>query len=386
MPIKSGSNFGIFFDACRLRLRSDVPIGTALSGGLDSASVHCAIMNLGEIEPEVRRRPQSWRKAFVASFPGTAQDETPYAQAVIDKTGAEGIIMPLDPNEIIENIERITFSQEALFDNPNISWAIYREQRKRGCVVSLDGHGGDELLAGYHFTVQSAVQHAESQVQANELKQTYEDMVDPGMEGAGEPTFNPHTYLKVPPIRPTYTDQIEDKRAIQDWHPVDQMLYEQFTRSTLPAILHNFDRASMAHGVEIRSPFLDWRLVTFMFALPWTYKLAGGYSKALLRDALRDILPTKIVDRKSKLGLVAPLKKWLLDKPLRSYALDLMASQDFQQCPLWDGPAFRTQIAIAMGKGDGTTARTGWPFIQASILMKTFKEEALKIRSSLGQN
>jgi asparagine synthase (glutamine-hydrolysing) len=99
--------------------------------------------------------------------------------------------------------------------------------------------------------------------------------------------------------------------AFNAMDPLSQKLYELFHITTLPTLLRNYDRYSMANGVEIRMPFLDWRLVAFTFSLPWTSKVGGGFTKRIMRDALKGILPEAVRVRRDKIGWNAPMHEWL---------------------------------------------------------------------------
>ena len=106
----------------------------------------------------------------------------------------------------------------------------------------------------------------------------------------------------------TFEDQ--NHPAFKSMDPFNRQLYEIFHVSTLPTLLRNYDRYSMASGVEIRMPFLDWRLVCLTFSLPWESKVGNGYTKRLLRDALKGILPDEIRLRRDKIGWNAPFHEW----------------------------------------------------------------------------
>jgi asparagine synthase (glutamine-hydrolysing) len=164
----------------------------------------------------------------------------------------------------------------------------------------------------------------------------------------------------------------QDRELIDRFDPLTRRLYMDFHYYTLPNILQNFDRASMAHGVEIRAPFLDWRLVCYAHALPWSAKINHGYSKYLVRDALQTSMPTQIVHRRTKLGFIAPIEAWVRG-PLGEFIQDQVASRSFLEEPLWDGPALRTVAEEAVALGDGPTVRRVWPFVQADMLQNLFR-------------
>src|ERR1041385_2907269 len=140
----------LFFDSCRLRLRSDVPIATALSGGLDSSSVYSTIKLLAKNGLKNERVPGDWQTAFVATFPGADNDERKFAEEVIESVNGKGIFTIPDDT----NIARQIISSSELFDSVYISPVcvavdVYKAMHENGYKVSLDGHGADEMLFGY---------------------------------------------------------------------------------------------------------------------------------------------------------------------------------------------------------------------------------------------
>lgn len=242
-----------FLDAVRLRMRSDVRIGTSLSGGLDSSAVASSVAHIaqGESHADLRRCAADWQRTFIATFPGHAVDERAYADAVVAHTGATPTYWAFDERAALSDVAASVWAMDDLSGAPAVPVLnIYRTMRANGVTVTLDGHGGDELLAGYDW---------------------YRHRRGEGLNDA---------------------------------------LYADFHRTHLPAILRNYDGLSMANGVEVRSPFLDWNLVTYAFALPAEAKLNDEYSKRVLRDALAGIMPETIRTRRSKLGFESPLVAW----------------------------------------------------------------------------
>jgi asparagine synthase (glutamine-hydrolysing) len=132
----------LMFDACRLRLHCKVPRAISLSGGLDSSSVLSSIAAVNH--------SGSAQRAFVAAFPGTPQDETAHALLVVERAGAIPLVRPMSGNALSAHLDAYLYQFEeigGLFGAA--AWALYREMRSDGIVVSLEGHGGDELLGGY---------------------------------------------------------------------------------------------------------------------------------------------------------------------------------------------------------------------------------------------
>ncbi len=139
----------LFFDACRLRLRSDVPVATAISGGVDSSSVLAAVHALGK--NSVARRPADWSRAFTAVAPGTDHDELAYAEAACGAVGVEPIVLDVFERADADEIDEYLYLTEGLPLTNLPAWYLYRAMRRNGIRVSLDGQGADEILAGYYY-------------------------------------------------------------------------------------------------------------------------------------------------------------------------------------------------------------------------------------------
>ena len=139
------------------------------------------------------------------------------------------------------------------------------------------------------------------------------------------------------------------------WHPSlleahADVLYESFHRISLPRILRNFDAYSMGHGVEIRMPFLDWKVVCYAFSTPDESKVGNGLSKNLLREAMRGVVPEPLRLRRDKLGFTAPVNDWLR-AGLGDWLWAEMNDSEFLRSDLWDGPGLRALAAAKRSSG-----------------------------------
>lgn len=375
----------LFADACRLRMRSDVPIGTSLSGGLDSSAVVCMLAQLAQ--QGAKRQAADWQRAFVATFPGTPVDERPFAELVIQQTDVLPTWVEISVQQTFDLLAATSYHVEQVVNGPLAAlWCIYQSQRQAGVVVTLDGHGGDELLAGYpHYTI-AALYDAGSWPtrprRYRELLDIYRGLMTspqdagPRVEvnqiiwetntwlrnlrrlarsfGGAVPTsyntskiaelFGP-VLAEVTPMSATATDDLPGASLFR------RTLYRDFHTAVLPVILRNYDRMSMAHGVEVRMPFLDWRLVTFVFSLPEKSLLGQGYTKLILRRAMANHLPAPILSRRDKIGFSLPLTQWFNDAECHNFE-SLTNESGMVHSPLWNVPAI--QIAIMRLKSKST--------------------------------
>jgi len=166
----------------------------------------------------------------------------------------------------------------------------------------------------------------------------------------------------------------EDRPRFRERDALFQRLYNDFHFTELPTNLRDFDRLSMAHGVEVRSPFMDWRLVTFTFSLPSTSKLGDGFTKRILRDALKGILPEAIRQRTRKLGFPNMAESWSSPKA-QEFIRDAVFSADFRESSIWNGRRIGTELEKAMREQNLVPIKKAWTYVQALSLMNLFREK-----------
>lgn len=327
----------MLLDACRIRLRSDVPIASSISGGLDSTSV-LSVLGVLARDAAVERRPADWRRAYHVAWPGTVQDESRLAESAAKAAGASF-------QQI--NALHYPFSEDDLFDlmgsteSPHIffasAWVLYRTLGQQGIKVTLDGQGSDEVNAGYlcHVLVQclsagSYRSHPLTTLQLARLLNRLHPR-DAGWPYVAIPTalaLASSTGRRLLACSHYGRRQLRWARAqtdvalpawlvedVRELDPLQRFQYLDIHNGRLQRILHCFDLLSMSHGVEIRMPFLDWRLVTFALSLRSDYRLGKGHTKRLLRDAASSFMPSEICYQRSKLSFYAPAREFLENSP-----------------------------------------------------------------------
>ncbi|UXY15612.1 asparagine synthase (glutamine-hydrolyzing) [Chitiniphilus purpureus] len=309
----------LFLDAVRIRMRADVRMGTALSGGLDSTSTFCSMAWLAQQELVGEKSSPDWQHAICASYPGSAIDEAAWAEQAAQYTGSRLTVLNIDPVHSGWNIEDALYSSEDPYLTlPLPHLATYRALSEAGIKVSLDGHGADELFCGYGHWIH-ALDNASWQ-ESLELEAMGRALTGKPYRLSGWRTARLLANRRgLAPLLDRYRHWCgrnvpNPDRQHSQFIKMDQLsrrLYELFHFTILPTLLRNYDRYSMASGVEIRMPFLDYRLVCFVFALPWTAKVGGGFTKRILRDAMQNIIPDKIRLRRDKIGWNAPVGDWL---------------------------------------------------------------------------
>ncbi len=344
----------IFLDACKLRMRSDVTIGTALSGGLDSSATICAMAHLAGADSDVRMN-RDWQHAFVASFPGTTLDETVYAKKVTDYLGIESTFVTIDPVSAIDKLGDYVYLQEDVYlTSPIPMMLLYKALRDHGTIVTIDGHGADELFGGYTFDFVKALADAKGQEERDLVITAYVESFP--KDGSNMSMKRPNALgVRLDEARRVLGDIKNAKkqpykkvRAASDprYKKMDRLgrrLYESSHETILPTLLRNYDRYSMANSVEIRMPFMDYRMVTLGMSLPWTSRLHGGYSKSIIRDAMAPYMPKDIAYRRTKIGFNTPIVEWMKG-PLKDYFTDMTDSLSFKNCDLIDPVSVKAQI------------------------------------------
>lgn len=356
----------LFLDACKLRMRSDVTIGTALSGGLDSSSTICSMAHLSGIKADERMN-NDWQHAYVATFPKTTMDESEYAKMVTDHLNIPATFVEIDPVKAIDKLDDFVYLFEDVYlTSPIPMMLLYGEMRKDGTYVTIDGHGADELFGGYTFDFIHALKDAKTREERNWICTAYIDSFPKdGSNIALKSTSRGsvyRTYLKRE-IRDYLRRDSEEYKKVraasdkryQKMDTLNKILYASSHETILPTLLRNYDRYSMANTVEIRMPFMDYRIVTYAMSLGFRSKIHGGYSKSIIRDALAPFMPKEIAYRKTKIGFNTPIVEWM-QGPLKEYFTDIIESGDFINCNLINAKKVRAEIQSVIDNKDATFA------------------------------
>lgn len=322
----------LFFDSVRLRLQSDVPVGTCLSGGLDSSAIVCVANQIlfGKNKPE-RTVITEKQKTFSACYDDKSVDERQWITSVVDKTGAQPFQIFPDADGLFAELKTLIWHQDEPVAGSSIyaQWCVMRRAREAGIVVMLDGQGGDEVMGGYQRYYWA---YMAGLLRSGRWKTFIQTSLQPwgtnsapsrgdwlGLAYAGLPSglqdrvnlnqkqSQAHSWLG-----DNFRQRYGYKQGYSQ-HPtwLGQALERDLTSDCLPSLLKYEDRNSMAHSIEARVPFLDYRLIEFMASLPDHMKIRQGQTKWLLRQALQDVLPPEVYQRRNKLGFATPEQSWL---------------------------------------------------------------------------
>ena len=315
----------LFEDSIRLRLRADVPVGTSLSGGLDSAAVICTTQRIGAA---------GGQRAFSARMSDPRLDEGPYIHTILKQTGIQGHEIVPTHEELERLFLRMCFHQEEPFPATSMfaQFLVMRLAQQHGVTVLLDGQGADELLGGYH----------------GYFRLRYGDLIRSGRWVAAQRELSAYAALRsgqramsARGVGSAFLPARLDRRAriltngngFSQWWSGEwraalrddalpngvepylgrfpARLRHDSLRGPLQELLRFGDRNSMAWSRELRQPFLDHRLAEFAYSLPPIWKISEGMTKVVLRRAMDGIIPDEISRRTDKLGYQAPLGQWL---------------------------------------------------------------------------
>ena len=312
----------LFEDSVRIRLRSDVPIGTSLSGGLDSTSVLAEVKRLGA---------EAGQRAFTARMDDPALDEGKYVRIVLEETGIPGVDVRPTARRLLDEFDRLYFHQEEPFPSTSLfaSYLVHEAARAHNVVVLLDGQGADEYLAGYaHYPAVVLADLARRGAlwswwrERRALRdRTGADPVPPrallhhalrrGQENGS--MLSVDYDLEAGFLRPDVAQSFrrEQPRTIsRGGDALKTRLYADLMMGHLQELLRYTDRNAMSVSVEVRLPFLDHRLVEFCMRLPTSYLFRDATSKRILRRAMRGVVPNAILDRTDKVGFATPWNAW----------------------------------------------------------------------------
>jgi asparagine synthase (glutamine-hydrolysing) len=321
----------LLLESVRFHLRSDVPLGAALSGGIDSSAIVCAMRHVQADLP-------IHTFSFVAS--DAAVSEEPWVNLVNDHVGAVVHKVRVSPDELAQDLDRLIDTQGEPFGSTSIyaQYRVFKLAQENGVTVTLDGQGADEMMGGY---LGYPGQRMLSLLESGAFGQAWSFLRNwsawPGRSGieglkrlvGASSSGKLHSTLRrlngtqnVPAwIRPGPLVEAGVRLVYPHVHSEGSIrgrrmmafLAQSLTERGLLGLLRHGDRNSMRFSVESRVPFLTTKLADFMLSQPEDYLVsAKGETKALLREAMRGIVPNVVLDRRDKIGFATPEKDWIL--------------------------------------------------------------------------
>ena len=330
----------ILEDSVRLRLRADVPVGSCLSGGLDSSTIVC----LMRAELDRLGISGTLRTITARSLDGKFE-EGAFAQMVIDATSAVSHFTTPVPDDLFASLDKLTWHQDEPFASTSIfaQWCVFKEAKHNGVTVMLDGQGADEALCGYRGFIGAylagLVRNGSLTSWFSETKAINKEIGFSYLRSLG------YTLAYLSPSNRGFIGRFDSREeADRSWvaapyksyissDPISNlggrstsvygMSVGQITATNLPRLLHWEDRNSMAFSIEARVPFLDYRVVEICLRMPDVFKIGGGIQKSILRRSMRNIVPDPVLDRRDKMGFLTAEPFWMLRDAPDSFRREL---------------------------------------------------------------
>jgi asparagine synthase (glutamine-hydrolysing) len=358
----SGDYAALFEDAVRVHMRSDVPVGVHLSGGLDSSSIICA-------SARIRSAAGATDPLMAFCFTPKEFDESAYIEATLNQTGAKMLRLETDARTLWDDLPKVLWFQDEPVHSMTalVGYQLMKLTASYGLKVVLNGQGADETAAGYPSYF---INYWHSLLRAGRLHEAWSEIVS-------------HSAAHGRSARTVFTHQLQflarsllarwsAYRGLSQWRaahrqrshpwiktevaeylprpadtPPDYRLRPALARSVyqdpLPLYLRVEDRNSSAHSIEVRVPFLDHRLVELLFRLPDNWRMRGPWNKYVQREAMRDRIPERVRVRVDKMGFPTPAKQWFAG-PLFEPLHDLFSSQKTRERGIYNVDAVLSDL------------------------------------------
>ncbi|MDO9369806.1 MAG: asparagine synthase (glutamine-hydrolyzing) [Sphingopyxis sp.] len=363
----------LFDDSVRIRMRSDVRIGTCLSGGFDSTAVACTMAAITAGAGNQERGADDWRHAIVASFPGLSNDETASARVAAKAAGIAPTILDFSSDQGTDFLDESLAALDSIYISlPTAIWKTYRAVDAEGVKVTLDGHGADEAFGGYRNNGNQSIFLLRSLLSTDVGRSASGRRISDNVRRLWFSQKGGYFLRKKPLMELDRFDNPFVGDAVPgDWSLLDRRLYGMFHIDILPTLLRNYDRLSMAHGVEIRMPFMDWRLVTFIMSLPHQFKADYELTKLAARVGMKGRIPDEIRLSPRKVGFSSQMPDWM-NGSLGQWAKKQLANPHPAMEELFDTKGLVAQIAHLNDRKLWTWSLSDrlWPYINLDWYLK----------------
>jgi asparagine synthase (glutamine-hydrolysing) len=318
----------LFRESLSLHMRADVGLGACLSGGLDSSAIVSGLS--GFFGSDIERI-----KTFTASSENHNLDEKAYALAVARHANADPFVVTPNSRELWDVLPRITWHQDEPIGSTSIfaQWKVFELASQNGVKVVLDGQGADELLAGYDSFINSFLYEQVRNLNFQKALQNYKifeqskrtslsqfasasmsHVLPSALMSMVGRVLRSDSYKSHGWLGAGVYEHLDNANPFHQGHvgqSVSTLTDDMLFRSSLPKLLRYEDRNSMAHSIESRVPFCDPKLVMFLKSLPSEYLIRDGNTKAVMRNAMKDFIPSSVMNRKDKIGFEMSQKEWM---------------------------------------------------------------------------
>ncbi len=370
----------LFEDSVRYRLISDVPVGSCLSGGIDSSSIVYAMRKIID---------RNKIKIFSMVFPGKKQDESSFIDKVVTDTRVEAHKVSPTSDDLQKDLSDLIWTQEEPFGSLSIygQYKVMQLANKVGMKVLLDGQGSDEIFAGYFiyykyyfFESLLSLHLSEAKKTSRAMKNKVNDMIlFPAMTvlsslGLSQGFLKNLWLRKMRHLKGLKKFELSNPLLDRGFN-LNRALYSDLTGYSIPQLLRYEDKNSMRWSIESRVPFLDYRLVELAVSLPSSYKIREGTTKYILRRALKGLVSDRILERKDKIGFATPDGDWLMATNFAEMEKEILNSATFRSRKYWK----HEEVANLLNENlaSGTKFKKDhmdalWRIINVELWLRTF--------------
>ena len=370
----------LMLKAVERRLIADVPVGSCLSGGLDSSTIVCSMRKIN---------PESEIKVFSLVFPGQKIDESRYQEIISEYTKSRRYTTTFGFEELLHDLEDLIDTQEEPFPTLSIygQYRVMRLAKENDMKVLLDGQGSDEILAGYHWFF--GYLFAEKL-----MKMKFRDLIDEiksykKLHGNLMPVMN--MLLILLPVRVSkllwarrfrhlkkefvkrYRNR-DTKRIIWKTRTVRDVAVIAETYSSLPRLLRFEDKNAMRWSIESRVPFCDHEVVEYVLSLPSEARISRGITKKILREAFDGLVPSEVIWRKDKVAFATPDDDLLRTEIGKKVVEKIISSKSFKSRPYWDHRKVEKMFRKHL-ESKGNYGREIWKMIILEIWLRRWIDE-----------
>lgn len=370
----------LFRDSVKLRMRSDVEVGSALSGGLDSSAI--VMLAAGYTAKQF----QTFSSYFTHA---PAYDERKWISLVVDQVRANAHYFSATPEESLKEIEKIVWHHDVPIEGSSVvaQYYVMRLTKQNNVTVLLDGQGSDEIAGGYNHSFYRYYadllrglkfgkfcgqfpSYLHFNPKGSSLAKIAKTVASASLkESALYRLEAQHSFQPLARFGSGHFDM--DEVIDIDSSRLSNFLYNQVMSTSIQTLLHYEDRNSMAHSIESRVPFLDYRLVEFVFSLPSEYKIKGHLGKFIHREALKKIVPAEIMDRKDKVGFLAPGENYWLRNEWKEFTINMFQSARFKSRGIFDHVKINNEYTRFLN-GDNSNAKKIWQVLMMELWFRNF--------------
>ena len=388
----------LFEDSVRIRMRSDVPVGVCLSGGLDSTAIICAAAR-----QQGERTSRSTEALQAFCYMAKEYDESRYIADTLTQTHAQLRQLETSPSELWSDLRKLLWFQDEPVHTMTavVGYQLMRLAASNGIRVVLNGQGADETIAGYSRYFQD---YWVSLIRQGRVGDTWRAITEYSQAHGGSALqrfteaaarcfswelYKIHAYRDWAQARrqaklrenPWYSNEllshITSGGASPPLAALSHALKQSVISAPLPLYLRSEDRNSMAHSVEARLPFLDYRLVSFVSGLPDEWKVRGPWNKYVLREGMRGRIPESVRGRVDKMGFPTASKKWFahdLYEPLR----DVLGSQTVRERGIYNAKVILADLERHR-KGEVDFANRLFHIAEFELLSDILRQEGVPV-------